>query len=332
MADFDARQLDQLEDALERLESIDDPASLELSPALTERLAEYQDVLALCRDAYPLETPSDELLAEVIAEAHEVSRRPKLRDGLRPDAQDSSWPRFWERWRGTLIPGLALSATAVAVLWVLEPKRELDSAQDLLTDNGDADQRERDDNADRERSQPASEPSVDEARATPEADEPAPELGADDPKEIPGETPTEKVGHTEAPTRPSSKAKKSKSGASAPTPEPAPTPLTKDETWTSLERANAARRTGDCDRARSIYEDIIAASSDGLAVARAKAGIGLCFEQVRHDSKAATWFEAARSASPGIDAWINTQRDEQPMPGEKKQRNKKLASPELDSI
>ena len=81
MAEFDPRQLDQLEDALEGLDEIDDLAALELSPELTERLGEYRDVLALCRDVFPIEAPGDELLTDVLAEAREVSR-PKLRDGL----------------------------------------------------------------------------------------------------------------------------------------------------------------------------------------------------------------------------------------------------------
>src|SRR5690606_6714686 len=119
VADFDPRQLDQLEDALEGLEDIDDLESLELSPALTERLAEYQDVLALCREAFPVEEPHADLLADVLAEAQAVSRR------VKPSQVDESpWRRFWTRWRGTLVPGLALAGTAAAVLLLLEPKTE----------------------------------------------------------------------------------------------------------------------------------------------------------------------------------------------------------------
>jgi len=109
--------------------------------------------------------------------------------------------------------------------------------------------------------------------------------------------------------------------------------MSKDETWTNLERADAARRAGNCDRARSLYDEVIAASSDSLAIAQAKGGVGLCFEQDRRDSEAARWFEDARAASPGIDAWINGQRDEQPLPGEaKKSRSKKSMEMDADAL
>jgi tetratricopeptide (TPR) repeat protein len=315
VAEFNPRQLDQLEDALESLEEIDDLESLELSPELSERLGEYQDVLALCREAFPLEAPAEDLLDGVIAEAREASRRPRLRDGL--DANASGWRRFWERWRGTVIPGIALAGTAAAVLWLLEPEAELANSTDLLTDEASQDDQRSDEP---ERSQPASEPKTSSAGEADELEGPSEpsEAGDDEP-----EPPESDDGGAE----PKRKRSKRNAGASPsvepPEPEPAPEPMTKDETWKALERANAARRTGNCDRARSLYEEVIAASTDSLAIARARAGIGLCFEQDRRDSEAASWFEQAREASPGIDAWINTQRDEQPLPGEKKHKRKK---------
>jgi tetratricopeptide (TPR) repeat protein len=330
VADFDPRQLDILEDALEDLDQIDDLASLELSPALSERLAAYQDVLALCREAFPLETPSDSVLTGVIAEAHEVSRRPKLRDGL---DDGSAWRRFWERWRGTVVPGIALAGTAAAVLFLLEPNMTFDgSSEDLLTDKRQV-ERAATKPDDSKRSQPASEPAFESKGdaaddAADDVENAAAELGDVQPdpdaevEEVPQVDPS--------PRKQISKAHKSKSAAGtepAVAPAPAPEPMSKDDTWTSLERANAKRRMGSCDRARSIYEEIIAAGSDSLAVARAKAGIGLCFEQDRRASEAATWFDDARAANPGIDAWINTQRDEQPMPGEKKRNNKAQPAP-----
>jgi hypothetical protein len=314
MADFDPRQLDQLEDALEGLEHLDDLESLELSPALTERLAEYQDVLALCREAYPLEEPRGDLLVSVLAEARAVSGR-QARDG------EGRWHRFWVRWRGTLIPSFALAGTAAAVLLLLEPENRLGRSTELLGENQHADEaREPIPETDSTPSEPANMPRADDR----ELDEPAEEV------EPPSVSPSEPIGVPgNFASRPGAdsavavkKSKRPSKGAPAMEPEPAPaiTPLGKDETWTELERANGDRRKGDCDRARSLYEDIIAASSDSLAIARAQAGIGLCLEQDRRKAEADQWFDKARARSAGIDSWIENQRDEQPLPGETKKK------------
>jgi hypothetical protein len=315
VAEFDPRQLDQLEDALEVFEDLDDLASLELSPELTERLSDYRDVLELCRDAFPDEDPDDDVLAGVLAEAREVSRRPRLRDADR----DSGWRRFWERWRGTVVPGFALAATAAAVLWFLDPG---DSSNAKLAEFADksAEKADQKQDGELERTQPASEPRDSDADDEPEPepdDEAAPEIEPDD------------DGGDDEPT-PEPKARKRKASGGdemVAEPEPAPEPMTKQETWSSFGQADAARRTGDCDRARQLYEDIIAASSDSLAVARSKAGIGLCYEQERRDTEAAKWYSDARASGPGIDAWIAQERDEQPMPGEIKKKRKAKASP-----
>jgi tetratricopeptide (TPR) repeat protein len=319
VADFDPRQLDQLEDALESLEDIDDLESLELSPALSERLAEYQDVLALCREAFPVEEPRADLLNDVLAEAHAVSRRVKS-----PAADGGRWRRVWARWRGVVVPGVALAGTAAAVLLLLEPKRELDRSAELLKQQQASDEsREQLEEIDSTPSEPAN-----MARSE-ELDEPAPESEgevAEPPTVEPSEPDSAPIGVPGSATAGVSKKPKSRSKNVAPAvePKPKPEPLSKDETWTTLERANADRRKGDCDRARSRYEEIIAAGSDSLAVARAKAGIGLCLEQDRRNTEADQWFEQARSTSAGIDAWIESQRDEQPLPGETKKSKKAL--------
>lgn len=314
MADFDPRQLDQLEDALELLEhERDDLESLELSPEVLARLDEYEDVLALCRDAFPLESPPDELLDSVISEAREVSRRPRSRDVN----ERSGWRRAWERWRGTVVPGLALATTAAVVLWVLDPQApaEPDLPSDRLEDRK---------SVELERTQPAAE-SSNAGREVEKSDEPIPEPSAEPPEQEDNVEPEQIQPKSKAPA-------KSKISSPVPVPEPAPTPMSKDETWTELERGDAARRTGNCERARSIYEDVIAASSDAQAIARAKGGIGLCLEQNHRDSEATQWFDDARTASPGIDSWIDSQRDEQPLPGKaKKTSNKKADAYEADA-
>ncbi len=320
---FTPKQLDQLEDALERLATCGSEApsildDLELDAELSERLGEYDQVLALCREAFPLEEPREGLLDDVIAEAREVSRhipvsQVEQRGGLRA---------AWERWRSKLIPALALAGTAAAVLVIVKPSERLSDEGEPL---GQVDLPDRE-GGEEKRSEP-SEP----ARAE---DEPEPT-----PSDPPGqsattiEEPEVDGGPSKPPTKVKPDRKRTASGAGAkPTvaPEPSPEPvqpLSKDDTWRTLERANAARRTGDCDRARELYEQIIAATSDNVALARAKGGVGLCLEQDRKGAEAQKWFDDAREASPGVDSWIRGQRDEQPLPGEKKAKTKMAEDP-----
>jgi hypothetical protein len=332
VAEFDPRQLDQLEDALEQLADQRDLESLELAPEVAERLSEYENVLALCRDAFPLESPPDDLLTGVLAEAREVSRRPRSRDN-----QHGRWRRVWERWRGTVVPGFALAATAAVVLWVLDPDAQLEHATELTSSRDRADDLA-DDLAkpELERTQPAGESSNEIAKpdALDPPKQPSVEPPVPEPDEQATDPNTERNNAEPNGPKPSGGGKPAKSKtAPMPEPEPAPAAMNKDETWTTLERADAARRTGNCDRARSLYDEVIAASSDSLAIAQAKGGIGLCFEQDRRDSEATKWFNDARASSPGIDAWINDQRDEQPLPGEiKKAPSKKAMPANADSL
>jgi tetratricopeptide (TPR) repeat protein len=316
VADFDPRQLDQLEDALEGLEAIDDLDSLELAPALTDRLAEYQDVLALCREAFPVEEPRADLLADVLAEAHAVSRR-----WAPSETDESAWRRSWRRWRSTVIPGLALAGAAAVVLMLLEPKLEhaqrssdQSSERSKLTDDSDS-----------APSEPTNIPQADE-QGEPDSDSNAEIESNDESNEQVEPSSLPPIGTAGNVAVKKTKPKLEKDAAIAPAPKP--DPLSKDDTWTTLERANADRRKGDCDRARSRYEQIIAASTDNLAISRAKAGIGLCLEQDRRTSEADRWFQQARTSNVGIDAWIAEQRNEQPLPGESKKAKAKTSASE----
>ncbi|NVB38115.1 hypothetical protein G6O69_09750 [Pseudenhygromyxa sp. WMMC2535] len=350
MAEFQPRELDELEDALELLEDLDELESLELSPALTGRLSEYQDVLALCREAFPQEEPSETALLDVLAEAREVSR-PSL--GVEEGAVgEGPWRRFWERWRGTLLPAAALAGTAAAVLWMLEPQRE--STDDLLTEDAaklaDADA---DADADGVEERPASkaeersaEPAssavepigesegaagskgedagASEAAAASEDDASSGAATLDSDSDDGGD---EKVEAKANERRPSTK---SKAVAELPA-EPAPTPLSKNEAWDLLTEADRARLSGRCTRANELYKRVISASAISQAVAQAKAGVGLCLEQQDRDAEAQTWYDEARADNPAVQAWIDTQRDEQPLPSKSgKSRSKKSAAPDLE--
>jgi tetratricopeptide (TPR) repeat protein len=317
VADFDPRQLDALEDALEDLEIDGDLAGLELAPELLERLAEYQQVLALTRDVFPLDDPPEGLLDDVLAEAREVARNaPVPTPELRGD-----WRRTWERWRNSLVPFTALAGAAALVLWIAQP----DDDHQLARVDGEI---AKSDEAPSKTS--PGEPASGQAREQDSAEAAGSAAEAVEQVE-PIELEDDTIGTDPSPqpTKLASKRKpaSTNTAGAASTPAVAPdpidsvTPLSKDDAWTDLERADAARRKGDCDRARKLYEKVIAASSQSTALAQAKAGIGLCFEQDGKSSTAATWFDDARQNSPGIDAWIRGQRDDQPLPGEKKKQS-----------
>jgi tetratricopeptide (TPR) repeat protein len=328
VADFDPRQLDALEDALEDLEVDADLADLALAPELLERLAEYQQVLALTRDAFPLDDPPEGLLDGVLAEAREVARNapvptPELRGG---------WRQTWARWRSSLVPFAALAGAGVLVLWIARPGDDTQLAKvDRSATNSDATAK----SEERSPGEPAASQtrerdSAEAAGSASEAEDAPVELvEAPEPEPVSAE-PTAK--QSPKPT----KQKTSGAGAGAasvPAVAPDPiAPLSKEDTWSDLERADAARRKGDCDRARTIYDKVIAAASQSNAIAQAKAGIGLCFEQDGKSSKATLWFDDARANNPGIDAWIRAQRDDQPLPGEKKKSKANEAYEDLDSL
>ena len=321
MADFAPRQLDALEDALEDLEIDGDLAGLELAPELLERLAEYQQVLGLTRDAFPLDEPAEGLLDAVLAEAREVARNapaPVI------ESRGGGWRRAWARWRSTLVPVATLAGAAALVLWIAKPGDPQELARVELP------------TAERVEPSEPGEPASGQARERDSAEAAASATEPEAP-EIESELVLEEDPSELMPSKPTiGKRKQAGSAGMAPAqpavaPEPVK-PLSKDDAWADLERADAARRKGDCDRARKTYDMVIAASSQSTAVARAKAGIGLCFEQDGKSSQAATWFDDARTSSASIDAWIRGQRDEQPQPGEKKKSKAKDSFDELESL
>lgn len=336
VADFDPRQLDALEDALEDLEVDADLAGLALAPELLERLAEYQQVLALTRDAFPLDEPPEGLLDGVLAEAREVARNAPV---ITPE-QRGGWRQAWARWRSSLVPFAALAGAGVLVLWIARPGDDtqlakVDRSASNAASNSDAtakaDERSPGEPA---ASQTRERDSAEAAGSASEPDDAPNDLVLDEspePSEPVSAEPIAKLAKPPTKHKQDSSAGAGAASIPAVTPDPI-TPLSKEDTWSDLERADAARRKGDCDRARSIYDKVIAAASQSNAIAQAQAGIGLCFEQDGKSSKASVWFDEARANSPVIDAWIRAQRDDQPLPGEKKKSKSNDAFEDLDSL
>lgn len=115
--DLTPADLDRLEDALEDLEfsSLDDLAD---DDPVAQRLSEYRELLALGRQALPLEDVPAGLLDGVLAEARQVA-------ATKPAPVDAAdRPSFWARWRlGTWVPALAFAGSAALLLVVLVPER-----------------------------------------------------------------------------------------------------------------------------------------------------------------------------------------------------------------
>ncbi len=346
MANFEPRPHDALEDALEhldldsrpgrvdsdfsgpagpRLDSEADLASLGLAPELLERLAEYRQVLALTRDAFPLEDPAEGLLDGVLAEAREVARNTPVARLEQP----GGWRRAWDRWRSNVIPVATLAGAAALVLWIAKPGDDPSRPQLARIDDPAP---ALDDATLKAKADSAASQAVEAAGSASEADlEPAPPTPTSD-APPPVEAPPGKAAGKRKQADGIGDASSAGAGSgSAPSVAPNPIePLSKDDAWTDLERADAARRRGDCDQARTLYETVVAASTQSATVARAKAGIGLCFEQDGKSTKANEWFDDARTSNPGVDAWIRGQRDAQPLPGEKKKS--KANSAEFDDL
>lgn len=326
MAEFEPRELDELEDALELLsdpfgaedEDLDARlAELELSPALDERMHEYADVLALCREAFPLEEPGDDLLADVLAEARAVaSTSTKHHEGVGAGGSASGWQRFWERWRGTLVPGFALAGTAALVLWMLEPETTETLA---LVESPSADEK-KDEPRPSEAPTDAAMPTRADGGAE-RADAGGDEAKAEDEGEQgDGE---EVAGDDLTPGASKPKSKKTKAVEQVVEPTPEPEPLTKNESWDLIDAADKARKAGRCVEATADYETVIGRTREDAARGRAHAGVGLCRLQQGQHTDAEAWFDQARAESPAVGPWLDGQLDEQPVPTKKKPSKKK---------
>jgi hypothetical protein len=324
-------ELDRLEDALERWtdEAFEPGPEDSLLPTqLRERLAGYREVLAATREALPLVDVGDDVLAGVLAEAH--------RGDAKPRAAAKTGPGWWERVRRSmLLPGVALAGSAALLLYLVQPNEELTlpgAAQDEAP-------------AKREEARLAPEPGP-----APAAPSPAEMGDASASPAPPAAAAEEKLGgggdggggggmsasgaadpkDSIKADRPKSKMMRKDMEADMPAAE-APLPglddtqakaADKEELRDTLERADSARRRGDCDGATGDYREAVQMAGHATERAKAMAGYALCLQQQGEDQKASKYIEAARKQWSGIDGWLSREGG-----GEAKKPSKTKAPP-----
>lgn len=309
-ARFTPEELDRIEDALEDLEgvhAIEDP-----SPQVRDVLASYLGVMVAAREALPQQEVPQGALAAVFAEARgAATASTQVADTASPKTR----PGFFERLRKSfLVPSLALAGSAALVLWISRPQD--DNAMDQPMSAATA--------AKSEEVLPAStrpmsvevdgeivEQSAEEEQsklgviAKPEAEPtaaPAPEPVLDA-ADVPTASPSAKQEQAIAESRADRAPAKPTGGE-----QPSRDANDSKPAWGVVERADRARQTGDCAAAHSDY--LIATEDDSAAVrARAYAGLGLCNMQQGDDAGAEDAFERARGIDPGVEGFINAERD-----------------------
>jgi hypothetical protein len=319
MAEFSPEELDGLEDGLEHLEGDTDLDALDLPDTVRARLEEYGAIMELTREAFPEETPDESVLRAVMAEATAAT------------AEVASPPEtpFWQRWRKSIVPVLALAGTTAAVLWIVSPESGSEPALPEIA----AAERSEDakDTKDAKEAaapgdpRPASATLASERSEEPDvaedavAEEATPSKAAEPSEEALADPSAEQI-QGDAPNKKKSKSSKAKGGGAgmpaAPIPEPepaaAPAPTDKDSLWELVSSANKKRLAGSCGSAIALYRQVVNGGEDALARARAHAGIGLCLEYQGRAGEAKAAFTKARATSAGIDAWIQDQRNRMP--------------------
>jgi hypothetical protein len=123
--DWSPDELDRLEDALALLGEPEGRGEIdELPVKLRERLGEYEAIVALAREAMPLEDVPPGVLDGILAEARRV-------EASAPPRRDRG-PGLWERLRRSFaLPGLALAGTAAFLLWAVRPVDEQPVSQGM---------------------------------------------------------------------------------------------------------------------------------------------------------------------------------------------------------
>lgn len=361
--EFEPRELDLLEDALEGLEDVDDLGELGLESRITDRLGAYREILQLSREALTVEEVPAGLLDDVIAQAARGEASPVVvNPGAAASGEEAS--PWWQRWRRWMVPTLALAGSAAAVLWIVAPETE----GDMIVSEGYSDKAEEKsaaaDIADDGRLggvapvESTARPTVPSASAR--ADAPAGAAQAELAKEEGAALVEEEAvdydgmdkaaeqgadaepGATPAPAK-KAKSKKAKPSAPAaggakggyagddPFADDVQGAADKDGVWELVEQGEKSLSSGNCTAAKRSFRKVIASkSADALALARAHAGIGVCLEWEGDVKQASGSFDQARLFQPG-DAGndlIEGQRSRLPPPSEQKKspRPKKKSS------
>lgn len=356
--EFEPRELDLLEDALEGLEEVDDLGELGLEPRLTDRLGDYRAILQSSREALAFEEVPAGLLDDVIAQAARGEAAPVVVNAGAAASGEEASP-WWQRWRRWMVPTLALAGSAAAVLWIVAPETE----GDMIVSEGTSDRAEEKSAAPEANDDRLGGVAPVESTARPtvpsadtKADAPTRAAYAELAKEE-GAAPLEeeavdfdgmdKTAEHEAKPgarpAPAKKAKTSKAKPSAaagakggyagddPFADEVQGAADKDGVWELVEQGEKSLSSGNCTSAKRSFKKVIASkSADALALARAHAGIGVCLEWEGDVKQASGSFDQARLFQPG-DAGndlINSQRNRLPPPSEQKKypKAKKKAS------
>lgn len=312
--DFTPDELDRLEDALGAL---GDPAASgeleDLPPKLRERLGEYDAILALAREAMPMEDVEPGVLAGILAEARQSA------PVAAPPAERA--PGLWERLRRSfMLPGLALAGTAALLLWVARPDGEPLPRADAPTEPARPDSVQRPIEA---APSPAAPPAPKDM--APEAAkfelENLDEAGA--PGQVAAAEPAA-AARREAPSAPASKPRAT--GGYAPSkskkaeaddlplpgldvPEEKRVDADKESVRDQLDRGESARHRGNCRTAEAEY--LAVARSNGPASERARAliGLGLCREADGDTVNAERYYAEASDLDPTASQWLRNERD-----------------------
>lgn len=310
-------ELDHLEDALAVLGEPEARGELDaLSPRSRERFDAYAAIVALAREAMPLEDVPPGVLDGILAEARRTEATPA------PPRERG--PGLWERLRRSFaLPGLALAGTAALLLWAIQPVDErltppgaseaAPSPAALRAEDGEG--------------SPGQTQSV-PTQTAPKAMIEAPAESADEAVEAAdlkdsqtaAQAPAAEGAGYELPApgsapRPT-RAKAKKADAEAPPPLPgldvreeARVDADKETVRDQLDAGDRARHRGDCGAAAREYTEVARSTGPAAERARALVGLGLCREAAGDPSAAERYFDEARALDPAVATWLRGEHE-----------------------
>ncbi len=320
-AEFRPDELDRIEDALESLELAD--TVTDASPHVAARLREYQQLLVASRDALPLQEVPAGLLDGVLAEARRAA--PALSPTPAPAPEPTAWQRFR---RSFLVPITALAGTAALVLFIArpDPDHEEIAKAESAPASADASVSQKASGAPQSAAPAAPEP---EPAAEPEeapADEraieqaeleealPSPDPAATTPTQAPARAPAmDPIGNAEGGDGAFDRQQKQDAKPVEPLIPPG---------WDLIDRADAARKRGDCRSARLDY-DIATEDDDAAVRARAYMGMGLCDSAAGNGDAAEENFAKARDEDGAVAPLIDDETNKPYRPAAKKSNRSK---------